>query len=347
MNFLKYLSDQLHLFLIWILLIITTGFVLWLTPKESLDMSVMIYIVLIGVIIIFIYFLTSYQRKKRWWNRLEKKSIQHLDMEHLTNAHSYEEKFYQTCINNIQDDFIWESNHVNKQSKEHQDFINGWVHEIKIPLASFNLLVDAVEYDIPDDKFLLFKDNLQRMNDYVEQVMYYSRLDSFSKDYLISSHSLLAIVQSVVKRSANYFIQNHIKLELADEDANVLTDEKWLHYIINQIISNSLKYTEAGGTIHIEINKDDRGTLLSISDTGIGIPTEELQRIFDKGFTGSNGRNKQTNSTGLGLYLANNLAKKLGHHLIVTSEVNEGTKVSILFPTLGYYSDNDSDFLDI
>lgn len=345
MTLLKYLYDQLTLIVVWLLLMIVTTFILWLVPKKALTLSIMFYITFLGIILLIIFFLFNYHRKKKYWNQLESKVNKHLDMKKITIGSTFEEKFYQHCINNLQDDFILEANRLNKKNKEYKDFIDSWVHEIKIPLASFNLLIDAIEFDIPDDKFIQLQDNLQRMDNYVEQVMYYSRLDDFSKDYLVADQSLLKIVQTAIKRSANYFIQKHINLDLTTHDEIVLTDEKWLLYIINQIISNAIKYTDVGGTITVKICKNKTHVILSISDNGIGIPKCDLDRVFEKGFTGNNGRNQQISSTGLGLYLANQLSKKLGHKITITSTLNKGTKVSLLFPTLDYYSTEKNDFL--
>lgn len=169
--------------------------------------------------------------------------------------------------------------------------------------------------------------------------MYYSRLDDFSKDYLIHSYSLKKVVQKTVKQHANQFIKKGIRFSMTGDDYFILTDEKWLQFILNQLISNAVKYTPDGGSISVHLKKNSLGVWLSITDTGIGIPFEDIQRVFDKGFTGNNGRNEEVNSTGLGLYLAKNLTEKLGHQMYVVSVVDEGTTFQILFPHLNYYSD--------
>ncbi len=186
---------------------------------------------------------------------------------------------------------------------------------------------------------------LRKIDEYVEQVLYYSRLDSFSKDYFIQSHSLKKMVQQSVKQSADYFIQKNIHFSLEGDDHLVLTDEKWLQFILNQLLSNALKYTDTRGDITISLSKNERGVWLTLADTGIGIPREDLGRIFDKGFTGKNGRNEETNSTGLGLFLAKSLAEKLGHHLYVESTLGEGTSFQLLFPNLTYFSEENEDFM--
>ncbi|WP_297076499.1 ATP-binding protein, partial [uncultured Enterococcus sp.] len=129
------------------------------------------------------------------------------------------------------------------------------------------------------------------------------------------------------------------RFSIFGEDEVVLTDPKWVAFIYRQILANAIKYTDESGSVMTRIEKQEKGVCLHIVDTGIGIPPEDLKRIFDKGFTGSNGRNAQVHSTGLGLYLAKNLAQKLGIDLTVSSVWKEGTTVSLFFPKLSYYNE--------
>ena len=174
----------------------------------------------------------------------------------------------------------------------------------------------------------------------MEQVLYVARLDSFSKDYLVQEVSLKATIQPVIRSQANVFIQKNIHYAIKGGDQQVLTDGKWLSFIFRQILSNALKYTPENGRIIVQIQKDGQGTRLSVEDSGIGIPAEDLRRVFDKGFTGENGRKTDMHSTGLGLYLAKNLAKELGIELTISSVVGEGTTVTLYFPLLSYYQEN-------
>lgn len=345
MTFFNYLKDQFRLILLWLGFTCLTGFILWLTPEVTLNFPSLFYIFLLGMILLGIFLGFDYNRKKRWWQQLEVDSDEYVETPNLIDARSHEEELYQEYFNEMHREHFLLLNNVKQQAQEQKDYIDSWVHEIKVPLASLNLISETIEDDISEKRFNQLKNNLKRMDDYVEQVLYYSRLDSFSKDYLIKSYSLKRIVQQTIRDSKEYFIQKNIGFSLNGEDCAVLTDEKWLHFILNQLISNGIKYTEPGGSISITFSKNDRGTWLTVTDTGIGIPPEDLQRIFDKGFTGNNGRNEETNSTGLGLYLAKSLSEKLGHHLYVESIVGQGTSFQLLFPHLNYYSDTNEDFM--
>lgn len=345
MTFTNYLRDQFRLILLWISLISLTGFILWLTPEVKFNLPSLVYIALLGFILVFIFLSLDYTRKKKFWQQMEVNSNQYVETPNLMDARSHEEILYQDYFNEMHREHFLLLNDVKQQSQEQKDYIDSWVHEIKVPLASLNLISETIEDDISEKRFNQLRNNLKRMDDYVEQVLYYSRLDSFSKDYLIKSYSLKKMVQQTVRKSADYFIQNNIKFSLEGEDFAVLTDEKWLEFILNQLINNGIKYTDSGGSLNVSLSKNDRGVWLTLTDTGIGIPQEDLQRIFDKGFTGKNGRNEETNSTGLGLYLAKSLAEKLGHHLYVESQLGKGTSFQILFPHLNYYSETEESFM--
>lgn len=345
MPFINYLQDQIRLIILWISFIVLTGFILWLTPEVHFNLSSLSYIFLIGLVLLIFYLSFDYNKKKNWWQQLEIDGEQAVDTPTLDAASTQEELIYQEYFNEINREHFLLLNQVKQQTEEQKDYINSWVHEIKIPLASLNLIAESLEDDISEKRSNQLRSNLKRMDDYVEQVLYYSRLDSFSKDYLINSHSLKKLVQLTVKQSADYFIQNNLRLTLVGDDYSVLTDEKWLQFILNQLINNAIKYTPHGGEITLTFSKNERGIWLTISDNGIGIPNEDLQRIFDKGFTGKNGRNEEAKSTGLGLYLAKSLAEKLGHHLYVESYVGKGTSFKLLFPHLSYYADKEEEFM--
>lgn len=345
MTFFNYLRDQYRLIFLWIVFIALTGFIFWLTPDVHFNLESLMYISLLGLLLLFTFLSYDFNLRKKWWLQLEVDQNEFIETPKLINARSHEERAYQDYFNELQAEHFSLLNDVKSLSNEQKDYIDSWVHEIKVPLASLNLVTETIENDLSEKRYNQLRSNLKRIDDYVEQVLYYSRLDSFSKDYLIQSYSLKNIVQQTVKQSADYFIQKNIRFVLEGKDEQVLTDEKWLHFILNQLLSNALKYTDMGGEVHISISKNELGTWLSLTDTGIGIPSEDLTRIFNKGFTGKNGRNDATNSTGLGLYLAKTLTEKLGHKLYVESQVDQGTTFNILFPHLSYYADNEETFM--
>lgn len=175
-----------------------------------------------------------------------------------------------------------------------------------------------------------------RIDQLVEQVLYYSKIDDFSRDYFIHELGLKALVNEVIKKHARTFINKNIRVEIDISAMEVNSERKWLMFILDQIISNSLKYTDKGGKIKIHAEQDEQGKRLIITDNGTGIRAEDLERVFDRGFTGYNGR-KFSKSTGMGLYLAIKLARKLGHEISIASEYGEYTRVTVHFPKLGDY----------
>ncbi|MGN1412744.1 MAG: ATP-binding protein [Anaerovoracaceae bacterium] len=216
------------------------------------------------------------------------------------------------------------------------DYYTMWAHQIKTPIAAMKLLIQSGEMDEETRGSLL--DQLFRTEQYVEMVLCYVRLSGQVSDYVIAEYDLDAIVRQAVRKFAPVFIRSRCRLVYAPLNCTVLTDEKWLVAVIEQILSNSLKYTEAAGKPdpYVEICMDDAhgadgkesGCVLVIRDNGIGIAAEDLPRIFEKGYTGCNGR-MDKKSTGLGLYLCSRICRNLGHGIAAVSEAGEGTEIRL------------------
>lgn len=339
MNFFKYLKDQWSLLLGWLFFVLLTIFVMWLAPNILVDWTIVGYLALIQAVFLFFYLLVRYLSKRHWWEKLADLKQKSPLQSYLSGGHTEEEKLVEDYINQL----IREHQEVMQEAisnqQDQKDYIDSWVHEIKVPLAASELLVRSIEFDIDDQKYTLLENELAKIDEYVEQVLYYARLDSFSRDYLIQEYELKSIIQPVIRSQANYFIQKNLRYEIIGEDQRVLTDAKWVAFIFKQILSNAIKYTPDHREIIISIEKNQQGISLAIKDSGIGIPKEDLSRIFDKGFTGSNGRLSKTHSTGLGLYLAKSLAEKLGIQLLAESIVGEGTTMTLFFPILNFYNE--------
>lgn len=340
MTFRIFFKDRLLLFLGWFAFVLLTILIMWLTPDYPMRLDTVLYLLFVEFVLLVIILVIKFFSKRRFWEKLSLAHGQDPLQRHLQGAHLGEEQLYQDYVNELiyAHQVLMEQAVANQE--EQKDYIDSWVHEIKVPLAAAQLLLKTVEFDIADNKFISLENELNKINDYVEQVLYVARLDSFSKDYLIQETSLKALVQPVLRGQANYFIQKNIHFAIEGEDQQVLTDKKWLSFIFKQLISNAIKYTPENGQILIRIATNETGTFLEVQDNGIGIPKADIRRIFDKGFTGENGRIGQTHSTGLGLYLAKNLAKQLGVELSVASKVHEGTTMTLFFPLLTFYQEN-------
>lgn len=212
------------------------------------------------------------------------------------------------------------------------DYYGLWVHQIKTPIAAMRLLIqnreneESAAADPEEAQFLRsLKMELFKTEQYVEMVLSYLRMEEMSADLVLRRYSLDSIVRQAVKKYSSLFIMKKIRLEYRECDAQVLTDEKWLLFVLEQLLSNALKYTREGS---ITIFCDEESGELVIRDTGIGIQEEDLPRIFEKGFTGYNGR-LDKKSTGIGLYLCKQICDKLNHRITVTSVEGRGTDVRL------------------
>lgn len=203
------------------------------------------------------------------------------------------------------------------------DYYTLWVHQVKTPIAASSLLIG----DLKDKEAKSqLEQELFKIESYVHLVLQYLRLESFHDDLVLKQENLADLVREVVKKYALFFIQQGLSLNLHDLDHTIVTDKKWFLVILEQVLSNSLKYTKEG-SIEIYFHEDR----LYIKDTGLGIQNADLLRVFERGFSGYNGRLTQQ-SSGLGLYLSKKIADQLGHKIAIDSQVGQGTMVSIAFP---------------
>lgn len=199
------------------------------------------------------------------------------------------------------------------------DYYTLWAHQIKTPIAALQLLLQT-----PDPSSGELRQELFQIDQYVDMVLCYLRLASLSSDLVLQEYSLADCIRRTVKKFAVVFLHKKISLHWEETDVRVLTDEKWLRFVLEQLLSNALKYTPPGGVI--TITADPADNTLTLEDTGVGIRPEDMPRIFERGFTGGNGRLEQK-STGLGLYLCRQILGKLGHPLSIESEPGRGTRV--------------------
>ncbi|MCB2354701.1 sensor histidine kinase [Clostridium estertheticum] len=224
----------------------------------------------------------------------------------------------------------------NTKSIEDLEFMTMWVHEIKTPIAASKLIIEN-SVNSPSEKVLYsIEDEINKIEDFVQMTLFYSRSDDFAKDYAIHSTNLNTIVNDCIIREYSSITNKNLSLNMDNLDLQIDTDEKWLEFIIKQILDNAIKYSSINSVIKIYVQQTEKESVLYIEDSGIGIKAEDIARVFDKSFTGNNGRNFYT-STGIGLYLSQKFAKKLGYNITVSSEYGQGTKVSIHFPKCSDY----------
>ena len=241
-------------------------------------------------------------------------------LEHLPQPQNGLEADYQALLRTLFEERRQLRRKLTTRYADTVEYYTMWVHQIKNPIAAMRLLLLQNEEGAQTAEL---QEELQRIEQYVEMVLYYLRLDSHSSDFLFRSCKLDQILRSAIHTYAGQFIRRKVKLVYHGTDSTVLTDEKWLQFVVEQILSNALKYAP-GGTVTIQLE----GDVLVIQDTGIGIAEEDLPRIFEKGFTGLNGRGPQR-STGIGLYLCRQITSRLGHIITIESQPGQGTTVRL------------------
>ncbi len=214
------------------------------------------------------------------------------------------------------------------QEEEYREYIEAWMHEVKTPLAAAKLTLENDTGSVP----VSVSDDLRRIEDYLEQALFYARSGSVEKDYLIRPVSLRELVNASVRRNAKDMIASKIGLTLENLDFIVLTDVKWTDFILNQILVNAIKYRSVSPSIRLYARQEKNGVSLLIEDNGIGIRQADLPRVFDRGFTGETGR-KFSKATGLGLYLSKRLCDKIGLGISLFSIEGKGTTVHLIFPS--------------
>ena len=214
-----------------------------------------------------------------------------------------------------------------RTSREYKEYIEMWIHEVKVPIAAARMiLINHKEMDNG------FSEQIDRLETYVEQALFYARSSDVEKDYLIKKVNLKTIVEQALLQRKTELLAKHASVILRDCDALVYSDGKWMEFMIGQVLDNSIKYAkDSGFSLTIFAEEVEEQTQLHIVDNGIGVKKEETDRVFDKGFTGSNGR-KFMKSTGIGLYLCRKLCNRLGHNMLFTSKEGEGSMVTFIFP---------------
>lgn len=286
-----------------------------------LPMKAVIYPVLLctafGSIFLIIHF---YKAQKKHQKLLELQKLPMNLEELLPTAINYEEEDYQIIIQLLLKEQAHLETGMNQRYQDMIDYYTTWAHQIKTPIASMKLTLQNEDSELSRR----LSDDLFRIEQYVEMVLMFLRLDSSSTDYVIKEYPIDPIIKSAVRKFAGQFIRRKIRLDYKPVNIQVLTDEKWLSFVIEQILSNALKYTPSGAvTITVEEPKT-----LCISDTGMGIAPEDLPRIFEKGYTGYNGRSDKK-ASGIGLYLCKRVCNNLGHRITAESEIDKGTTIRI------------------
>jgi len=307
--FKDYLKKTYPVYLLYLLFVLCTFVVLMICQMIS---DLIIYMLSLYFSIILLYFLLDYRKYKQHHQYLIYLKDNPELFDNLPQESYLEEKTYQEMLQILQKK-IFQLKQENQQKYNNTiDYYTKWVHQIKTPIAGLKLII---QNDYPDKKMLV---ELLKIEQYVNMALQYVRLDSIHHDLSFQKVSLDHLVSQEIKKQSLFFFQKNLKVDYQIKDLQILTDEKWSGFVIEQVLSNALKYTKEGS-----ITFYNEGEKLYIQDS-------DLPRVFEKGFTGFQGRNDKK-ASGLGLYLCKNIFNQLGHLISIESKVNQGTTVCLDF----------------
>lgn len=314
----EYVKSHLKLLLLAIicLIIFVVVFVLYDIPLEVIIYATILCSVFGGLITIAGYLI--YRKKKIYLSEYANRVT--YDLSDLPKSTSQFEEEYQNLLQILFDDRANIISRADKDMSDMIDYYTLWAHQIKTPIAAMRLLIqtdDKENFEIDEQLF--------KIEQYVEMVLQYLRSSNINNDLVLLEYNLDTLIKQAVRKYSKLFIRKKINLNYEPLNIKIITDEKWFVFVIEQILSNSLKYTNEGSiSIYTE------GNQLIIEDTGIGISAEDILRVGEKGFTGYNGRNDKK-STGIGLYLCKKILSMISHTLVIESEIDKGTKICIDF----------------
>lgn len=305
--------------------------VLYSNLKEFIGLNELVYIVIFNTFILVCFLVYRYFQNRKLYCFLKSK-VTNLDDVFLEFGSSYLSQSISRALKGLYGLYKAEIQKSDKAHDEHLRFINQWVHHMKTPLSVILLQLQEYEGEV---EFESMQEEVNKLKEGLDMAMYYARLDSFQKDFLIEKIYLKKLVMETVNDEKKLFIKGKIvpKVEV-DETIYVYSDAKWLKFVLGQLIINGVKYSKGKGKeLTMKAWESGEEIKLSVIDEGVGIPSKDIKRVFDPFFTGENGR-KFGESTGMGLYITKEVCRSLEHKIDIESDVNEGTKVTIGFKGL-------------
>lgn len=348
MKFREYIADNLNILLANLFAIVLTEYLLCVF-STSLEFN--IFIIFINLSTFIVCFLHAYFRKARFYKKihrgidaLDQKILVHELIDPITN----EEKLLHQEISELNRYMIDQINQYKIKFEDFKEYLELWVHEVKLPISALRLNLTQTKYK--NNQLILSE--IDRLDDYVNQILYLVRSEHVEKDYQISESSLSEIIKRVALKNQSALINSRIDFQVENVDKIIETDPKWLEFILNQIIANSIKYRKKKSPqIKVYSEETSKVLVLHVYDNGIGIPTSDQSRVFQKAFTGQNGRpydfdktkinlmadTSGSKSTGMGLYIVKKLIDKLGHRILISSTEYQYTDIMIVFAKNDYY----------
>lgn len=333
MKFKEFIIDKILTISLLIFAIVTIEIFLFIYPAP---MFIKIYIPISIFLLYFISLYVEFYKKNVFYSNLKKTlddlSDKYLITEIISTPSFFDGKMLKEIIEITDKSMLENVNKYKFMQEDYKEYIELWIHEIKIPISTSKMIIENNKNDVTKS----IDEEINKLDDYVEQALYYARSNDIEKDYFIKSNNLQEIVNESIKKNRTSLIQNKFIIDLHDLETNVKTDSKWIIFILNQIIQNSVKYRSANPKLEIYSKEGKEQTTLYIKDNGIGISSNEINRVFEKGFTGTNGRITNKKSTGIGLYLCKKLCDKLNVGLGLESKKEVGTEIKIVFPNSSF-----------
>lgn len=333
MKLIEYIKEK-FVFMVINIVMTLSGVVILKALK--VDTYAIVFISILNLIGVFSCYIYDYFNRKKYYDNLFK-NLDGLDKKYfiaeiLESGDFIESNIIYSVLEECTKSMKDEVADLKRNINDYKEYIETWVHEIKTPIASARLILENDEGYI--NKSVL--EEIEKVEGFIEQVLFYARSSTVERDYIIKKIPLKNSINSVIRKNASILIEKRVKIQLEDIEKKVYCDSKWIEFILQQIISNSVKYMDKDEKyIKIRCLEKDQNIILKILDNGIGISEKSIEKVFEKGYTGENGR-KYNNSTGMGLYLCKKLCLKLGLGISIKSKLGVGTEVTIVFPINNY-----------
>ena len=326
----KYIFSKLAYLIINFIIFLLMSILMRIT---SISYVFITFLFTIWFVPLIVYFIIDYFRKKSFYNEAEE-IVEKLDKKYLLpelikKPNFYEGEIFYNIIKETDRSMHENVNYYKNMQEEYRDYIEAWVHEIKTPIALTKLFGENTE-DIKTKNIILSE--MKKIEGYVDQALYYAWSTAVDKDYIVKEFEISDVLKKVIRENRRECINKKITIKIENVKGRAITDIKWIEFILNQIIVNSIKYSkEENASIKAYTLDGTDNIILVIEDNGVGICIEDISRVFNKGFTGKNGR-IYGKSTGIGLYLCKKLCLKLGLDIVLESKEGEGTRVKLIFP---------------
>ncbi|MCW6111257.1 sensor histidine kinase [Clostridium sporogenes] len=340
MKFIDFLKDRVAYIIVYFISISLVILIMHLTLFiKVIDFPItnILYAYFVSIVILTIFLLYEYSKVRVFYKQIYRALNSEDIIEDIVNigeARTREQKLFTKLLKKLHKSYEGKIYKYEDIQKHYSSFINQWVHQMKTPVSVINLILEEENLCECKEVFDSIGEENEKISQGLNIMLYNARINEFNHDFNVEDVDMLFILRKVINDNKKLLIRHKIFPKIAGETAIVQTDKKWIYFVINQIVINAIKYTVATEkdkkTINLKIEEDTTKIIVSIEDNGIGIPKEDLGRVFNAFFTGKNGR-KTSESTGMGMYLSKRICSELGNELYVESEEGEGTTFYIIF----------------